>query len=47
MRSASLILDLQEIKIDFFNDSLQIGIVNWREVYLLQPRYFKNECWHK
>jgi hypothetical protein len=28
---------LQEIKIRYFNEALQIAIVNWREVYLLKP----------
>jgi len=32
---------LQEIKINYFNESLQIGMVNWREVYLLKPRIIK------
>jgi len=32
---------LQEIKIRYFNESLQIGLVNWREVYLLKPQIIK------
>jgi hypothetical protein len=32
---------LQEIKIKYFNESLQIGMVNWREVYLLKPQITK------
>lgn len=28
---------LQEIKLRYFNESLQIGLVNWREAYLLKP----------
>jgi hypothetical protein len=32
---------LQEIKIRYFNESLQIGLVNWREVYLLKPHVIK------
>jgi hypothetical protein len=29
---------LQEIKIKYFNELLQIGLANWREVYLLKPK---------
>jgi hypothetical protein len=32
---------LQEIKIKYFNESLQIAMVNWREVYLLKPQLIK------
>lgn len=32
---------LQEIKIKYLNVSLQIGMVNWREVYLLKPHLIK------
>jgi len=32
---------LQEIKTNYLNESLQIGMVNWREVYLLQPCIIK------
>lgn len=32
---------LQEIKLRYFNESLQIGMVNWRDVYLLKPRIIK------
>ncbi len=32
---------LQEIRIKYFNETLQIGVVNWREVYLLKPRLEK------
>jgi hypothetical protein len=32
---------LQEIKIRYFNEALQIAIVNWREVYLLKPNLTK------
>jgi hypothetical protein len=32
---------LQEIKLKYFNESLQIGVVNWREVYLLKPHIIK------
>ena len=32
---------LQEIRIKYFNEALQIAMVNWREVYLLKPRIIK------
>lgn len=32
---------LQEIKIKYFNEALQIAMVNWREVYLVKPRVVK------
>lgn len=32
---------LQEIKIKYFNEALQIAMVNWREVYLLKPKITK------
>lgn len=32
---------LQEIKIKYFNEALQIAMVNWREVYLLNPHPIK------
>jgi hypothetical protein len=32
---------LQEIKIKYFNESLQITMVNWREVYLLKPNVIR------
>ena len=32
---------LQEIKLRYFNESLQIGMINWREVYLLEPEIVK------
>lgn len=32
---------LQEIKLKYFNESLQIGMLNWREVYLLKPQIVK------
>jgi hypothetical protein len=32
---------LQEIKIRYFNESLQIDMVSWREVYLLKPDVVK------
>jgi hypothetical protein len=28
---------LQEIKIRYFNESLEIAMVSWREVYILKP----------
>jgi hypothetical protein len=30
---------LQEIKIRYFNESLQMAIVDWREVYILKPHF--------
>jgi hypothetical protein len=32
---------LQEIKIKYFNEALQIAMVNWREVYRLRPVIIK------
>lgn len=32
---------LQEIKIKYFNEALQIGMINWREVYFLKPHVVK------
>jgi hypothetical protein len=32
---------LQEIKLRYFNEPLQIGMINWREVYLLTPQIVK------
>ena len=32
---------LQEIKIKYFNESLQIAMVNWKEVYLVKPQIMK------
>ena len=32
---------LQEIKIKYFNESLQVAMVNWREVYLLKPQLIR------
>lgn len=32
---------LQEIKIKYFNEALQIGMINWREVYLSKPDVVK------
>jgi hypothetical protein len=32
---------LQEIKIKYFNEVLQIAMVNWREVYLIKPQIIK------
>ena len=32
---------LQEINIRYFNETLQTGMVNWREVYPLKPGIMK------
>lgn len=32
---------LQEIRFKYFNESLQIAMINWREVYLLKPHLIK------
>lgn len=32
---------LQEIKIKYFNEALQIGMVNWREAYILTPKLIR------